>query len=108
MRWASFFLGDSGKVQILRRRKFRVRFFIFEKNHFSIGDTTQLFKLLAENISKLRFDVVEFYTTVEDSALSTSPETQLDGISPGNHKEANTRIILHEAHAAQRNFKNVW
>ena len=70
---------------------------------------TELFHLLAEQVTSIKMDGKEIYCTLEDQVLSSPNFTQDDKvrIEPCTHEEADTRIMLHVADAAEHGFKKI-
>ena len=67
---------------------------------------TELSHLLAEQLHSIKMDGKEFYCTLEDQVLSSPNLTQDDKvrIEPCTHEEADTRIMLQVADAAEHGF----
>lgn len=67
-----------------------------------------MFCFVAEKISKFNSGSKEIYTTHLDNVLAAhGPDHYIDEIKPCNHEEADTRMLLHVAHATKHGHQRV-
>ena len=66
---------------------------------------TELFKLLAVNITQIHSNVVDVIATHLEEVLSNNTNIDVSTIQPCNHEEADTRLLLHVLHASKNGFK---
>ncbi|KAK3910837.1 Protein dachsous [Frankliniella fusca] len=65
----------------------------------------QLFSLLAKSLQSLFIPGVEVYSTTDSDVVCSSSAADLSFISPCNHEEADSRMILHVADASRKGLK---
>lgn len=65
----------------------------------------QLFRLLSSSLQNLSVPGVEIYSTAGSLVVCSSSNADLSYISPCNHEEADSRLILHTADAAKKGLK---
>ena len=67
-----------------------------------------MFRFLAEKISKLKSGNKEIYTTHLDDILTAhESDDYANEIKLSNHEEADTRMLLHVAHATKHGHQKV-
>ena len=68
----------------------------------------ELFCFISQRVSMLSSGSKEVYTTHLDDVLTAHhPDDCLDEIAPCNHEEADTRMLLHVAHASKHGHQKV-
>ena len=107
---------DSIKGQTRERRGIGVRltarmetsivkkFQVFLKNS---DNKTELFKMLAINITKIPASIVEIMATHLEEVLSKNLDADLSALQPCNHEEADTRLLLQALNASKSGFKRL-
>ena len=60
--------------------------------------------MLAINIIKIPTKIVEIMATHLEEVLSNNLKADLSALQPCNHKEANTRLLLHALNTSKSNL----
>ena len=98
--------GRGIGVRILVREETPIakKFQVFLKNS---DNKTELFKILAINITKIPENIVEIMATHLEEFLSNNLDADLPALQPYNHEEADTRLLLHTLDGSKRGFKRL-
>ena len=98
--------GRGIGVRILVREETPIakKFQVFLKNS---DNKTELFKILAINITKIPENIVEIMATHLEEFLSNNLDADLPALQPCNHEEADTRLLLHTLDGSKRGFKRL-
>ena len=94
--------GKGGRRRVTEKTKLPHNWKSFLRDN---DNKTELFGFLADKIVTLCPDNV-VVVTKGDQALSNQP-ISLEGLSPCNHEEADSRIFTHALHAAKQQMKSV-
>lgn len=68
---------------------------------------TELFHMLAEEITRINFPDKEVYSTFDDCVLSSHRHDDKSQVEPCTHEEADTRVVLHVLDAAYQGHRNI-
>ncbi|KAK3922266.1 Phosphoglycerate kinase [Frankliniella fusca] len=80
---------------------------VWEKFLRQSDNKTGLFRMLSESLKNVHIEGVSLYSTLEESVVASPPRTDLQGLAPCNHEEADTRLFVHVADAAKQGFGRV-
>ena len=113
--WDQYFSNSKDHAQKIRGEGTRRRVLentVIPKNWAGFlrnsDNKKELFCFVAEKISKFNSGSKEIYTTHLDDVLTAhGPDHYIDEIKPCNHEEADTRMLLHVAHATKHVHQRV-
>ena len=94
--------GISIRISVMKKTPIAKKFQVFLKNS---DNKTELFKMLAINITKIPKNIVEIMATHLEDVLSNNLDGDLFTLQPCNHEEADTRLLLHALDTSKSGFK---
>ena len=90
------------RITVRKETPIAKKFQVFLKNS---DNKTELFKMLTINITKIPKNIVEIMATHLEDVLSNNLDGDLFTLQPCNHKEADTRLLLHALDTSKSGFK---
>ena len=98
--------GERSRIRVLDKTTIPKNWASFLHNN---ENKKELFCFLSEKIAKISTPNKIIYTTHLNNVLSTysDPNESNNEIDPCNHEEADTRMLLHAAHAARNGHSKV-
>ena len=93
-------IGQDGSTPIPKRD--------WQKYISNTENKKELFLFCSQKLSEATLHDIILITTKSDAVLSNQPSAEISDLQPFNHKEADSRIILHLAHASSQGHERAY